>query len=491
MTNIKIKSFLIILLISFQFSCKNWMELLPPEGLIRNEFWKTKEDVQSVLMGAYDAFAQLDALLFKYGEIRADLVKGDYFQSGDERKIMEGNIYPDNSLANWYSFYQVINYCNEVIKNAPVVKEKDNTFTEYQLQGFLSEAYFLRSLCYFYLVRVFKDVPLVLEPSETDNTNFYIPKTDGEIILDKINGDLIEARNYATVDGYLTLAENKGRATKASIDALLADIALWRFDYESCIKYVENIEASDKYSLMPSARWFELFYPGNSLESIYEIQYSNTLNQKNRLYDLTQMNANQYDPSQSAIELFGKKYVRELVRGEDVSIRKNSDEDFTIWKYVGMRGDGSTSRSGFNMNSAPWIIYRYADVLLMKAEALSQVGRYDEALSIINTIRQRADVPVLSLAYSATEFEDKILEERARELAFEGKRWFDLLRMGRRNNYNRKSKLINIIVSNVPATQKRILAIKLTNPLGWYLPIYKQELERNKYLVQNPYYNNL
>ena len=81
------------------------------------------------------------------------------------------------------------------------------------------------------------------------------------------------------------------------------------------------------------------------------------------------------------------------------------------------------------------------------------------------------------------------MNERALELAFEGKRWFDLLRMGRRNNYARKDKLIEIIVSNVPSTQKRILAAKLTNPLGWYLPISKDEMERNKNLVQNPYYD--
>jgi hypothetical protein len=104
-------------------------------------------------------------------------------------------------------------------------------------------------------------------------------------------------------------------------------------------------------------------------------------------------------------------------------------------------------------------------------------------------IRYRADVPALSLANTPTAFEDAILEERALELAFEGKRWFDLLRMGRRNNYERKSRLIQIIVSNVPSTQKRILATKLTNPLGWYLPISKLEIERNKNLVQNPYYD--
>ena len=81
------------------------------------------------------------------------------------------------------------------------------------------------------------------------------------------------------------------------------------------------------------------------------------------------------------------------------------------------------------------------------------------------------------------------MDQRARELAFEGKRWFDLMRMGRRDNYARKSSFIEIAVQNVPSTQKRILKTKLTNPLGWYLPIHEDELERNKNLEQNKYYN--
>ena len=74
---IYVKLTLIMLLLFVQFSCENWMELPPREGLIREEFWKTKEDVDAVVMGAYATFASMDEQLFKYGEIRGDLVKGD------------------------------------------------------------------------------------------------------------------------------------------------------------------------------------------------------------------------------------------------------------------------------------------------------------------------------------------------------------------------------------------------------------------------------
>ncbi len=134
------------------------------------------------------------------------------------------------------------------------------------------------------------------------------------------------------------------------------------------------------------------------------------------------------------------------------------------------------------------MVYRYADVLLMKAEALSQLERFDEALTVINQIRSRALMNAAEIPYTTEAFEDAIMEERATELAFEGKRWFDLLRLGRRNNYSRKSKLIEIIIEKVPSTQKLVLASKLTDPFGWYLPIQENELERNSNLVQNPYY---
>lgn len=486
----KIKYFFIILLVFAQSSCSNWMDLIPPDGLIREEYWKTKEDVESVLMAAYETFASMDRTLFVLGEIRADMVVGENNQPRNEQLISEGNIYPDNDICNWKDFYSVINNCNEVIYNAPEVIKFDKTFTEFQMQGFISEAYYLRSLCYFYLVRIYKDVPVVLQPSETDNIDFFIAKSTGEEVLSQIVKDLENYRVYAPSNSFTSIEENKGRASKAAFDALLADIALWQFDYESVLKHIEKIETTLEYFMLPSSIWFENFSPGNSLENIFEIQFDGDRNQRNSLYTLTRYDSHQYDPSIKAIEMFGFEFARELIRGENASIRKYGEGDFIIWKFVGRSPDGRTFRSGAQVYSCNWIIYRYADILLMKAEALSQLERYAEAQVIINEIRMRADVLPLNLASNPTVFEDAILEERALELAFEGKRWFDLLRMGRRNNYARKENLIDIIIKNVPSTQKRIIAAKLSNPMGWYLPIYEKEIERNWNLIQNPFYNN-
>lgn len=490
--SIRMKSAIINLLLAVvlftQFGCSgSWLELLPPSGLTREEFWKTKEDVKAVVMGAYSSFTQMDNLLFIHGEARADMVTDDVNIDESIRNMMNGNIYSDNWLSNWQNFYKVINYCNEVIDNAPAVKEVDKTFTDYQLKGYMSEAYFLRGLAYFYLVRIFDDVPFITTPSETDDTNFYVAKTDGDVILDSIRQDLLSCRNYLS-DDYLSLKETKGRASKEACEALLADIALWQFNYEQVIEHVTNIEGSKNIELMPSASWFEMYYPGNSLESIFEFQYDESQNQQNNVYGLTEVNSRNFDPSETAIQMFAMEYTDEPFRGEKVSISKNGDDDYSIWKYVGLVPDGMTSRPGSIQKGANWIVYRYADVLLMKAEALSQLGRYAEALTIINEIRLRAGLAQISITNSAVAYEDAILNERALELAFEGKRWFDLVRMGRRNDYARKDQLVELIIKNVPSTQKRILGSKLTNPLGWFMPIYKNELERNLNLKQNPYY---
>lgn len=486
----KLKYIVIAVLLFAQYSCNDWLNLLPENGLVRDEFYKQKEDVEAVLMAAYDKFASQDKQLFLLGELRADLLSGGTNQNARERNIMDGNIFPDNAFCKWDVFYEIINLSNEVIKNAPLVQAEDKTFTDYQMYSLMAEAYFLRSLSYFYLVRVYGDVPMLLEPVETDAVDFYIGKSKEQDILNQIVEDLSNNRAFAPSGSFALIEDNKGRASKAAYDALLADIELWRFNYEEVLKHVEKIENNEDIILMPGDRWFEMYYPGNSFEGIFEIQFDPNLGARNSLFGMTIRSNNEaYRPSPTALEMFAIAFdSKEPYRGENSSIVRIGEGDYVIWKYVGQSSEGTSTRGGNETQSANWIVYRLADVLLMKAEALAMLNRYDESLTVLNELRVRAGVSALSLANNPVAFEDAIIQERALELAFEGKRWFDLLRMGRRNDYARKQRLIEIIVSNVPSVQKRVLASRLTNPLGWYLPVHEDEIERNQKLDQNPYY---
>jgi hypothetical protein len=479
------KVILYIAILLLTLSCEGYLELVPPDGLVKDEFWKSKEDMESVLLGAYQQFAAMDEVLFYLGEVRAGMLWEDVQTPFYLQEIFDGIILPDNQLCDWRNFYLAINYCNAVIQNAPVVKEIDLTLSDYQMDIFISEATFLRSLAYFYLVRTFRDVPMILEAVESDAVDIYLPASPATDVLSQIKSDLLGVRLRATTD-FGSNELNKGRATKAAITALLADICLWNFEYEECIGYVEELEAMG-FPVIPNSQWFNIFYPGNSLESIFEFQFNSAYGENNTMYAITNQSARRFRVSPKAYNLFFSSVFNfEETRGFG-TISANDDR---VWKYVGREADGRTQRSGADQTNCNYIIYRMSDLALMKAEALSQLSRFDEALAIVNHIRINRRVLQVSPVYTEEAFEDVILNERALELAFEGKRWFDLLRMGRRNDYKRKEDLIDILVENVASTRKPVMEAKLTDPSGWYLPVYDKELERNKYLEQNPYYDD-
>jgi hypothetical protein len=169
-----------------------------------------------------------------------------------------------------------------------------------------------------------------------------------------------------------------------------------------------------------------------------------------------------------------------------------------LWKYVGTEGTPSTVtgaaqsgyRNGNQESDANWIVYRYPDILLMKAEALAQQSEFEQALQLVNQVRNRARVEPAADISSKNALEDIILEERAKELCGEGKRWFDLIRLGRRNNFERKDRFIEILADNKSYEEAEVIRSKYSNPDSWYLPIHQDEIDQNNQLVQNPYYIN-
>lgn len=466
---------LVFLVIISSTGCDDWLDIEPENELIKQEFWNTKEDVESCMAAAYSAFRQTVMKSLIYGELRADLVNiSPQSNLSDYGRIENNDITSTNWVVKWSEYYKAINLANTVMYYAPVVKEKDNTFTQKLINSMNAEMLFLRSLSYFYLIRLWKDVPLVIEPSVSDTVEIYIPKSPEHLVIKQIVNDLKIASGLAyTTEFEDNPAFYKGRANKYAIQALLADILLWSERYDEAIIYCDSIINTGLFDLEPNNNWFNLYYPGNSMiESIFEIQFDDNLeSQENPIYT-TLLGAMNITP-----KLYG--------------IFENSDIRFCgtngpIQKYRGL--NATTSNRNSNQRDANYIYYRYADILLIKAEALAETGNLTDANYLVRQVAERAgQTQIIELTYDG--FMTSLMNERAREFVIEGKRWYDLLRWAKKDKFANKKIVMDVILARATNAQMRaILKSKITDTLSYYLPIYEDEILYNNQLKQNPYY---
>src|SRR5450759_438574 len=276
---------LLIIIVASSASCKKWLSLKPQDGIVRDEFWQTKEQIQSAVIGCYASLLgdpasgsnkdrPLTEYLFVWGEARADMVGPGFTISSDELDITNVNTLPTNTFVKWNSVYRTINYCNTVIDFAPGVLAHDNTLTQAQLNAYLAEARGLRALMYFYLVRSFRDVPLKITSTSSDDDLQLLPKSSADTVLNQIVADLTFADDNS-VFTYGNNASDKGRITKYTVKAMEADVYLWMEKYDECIAACDFIINSNKFGLIAnSTGWFNtLYYNGNSNESIFEFQF--------------------------------------------------------------------------------------------------------------------------------------------------------------------------------------------------------------------------
>lgn len=473
--------FLLIVLFSISFTaCSDWLDLLPEDDLVSEEFWMSQEDVESILSDTYADFASQVKTLLLWGELRGGLLSEGRNVPSDAAKIMSGDVTETNSYAQWSTLYKVINGANQILEFAPTVVEWDPSFSQNDLNQILSEALFLRSLSYFYLVRVFRDVPLILIPYTSDEQDYYPSKSTADVILAQIIQDLNKSLENA-VNSFSSTEYTKGRATVFAVHALLADVYLWTDQYNLAAENCDAIIYSGKYALLGAGNWFENFYPGNSNSSIFEIQFSKRWGTTPGLYEtFSYQQRRQFTINPRVLELFMVEDVRE----DGATYSTNNLE---IWKYVGINEE---EERGVALNDNNFIIYRLADVILMKAEAMIELGSFDEALNLINEVRTKRGIGEIEADANLEAFEDILLDERSRELLAEGKHWFDLVRMGKRDDYRRKQKVINSLILNAPAEAVLALKVKFQDPYSWYLPINRDELQVNLNLEQNPYYQN-
>jgi starch-binding outer membrane protein, SusD/RagB family len=477
-------------------SCKKHLDLKPTDGILREDYWKTKEQVRAAVIGCYGSLLAspaggrpLSELFFLWGELRADMLAPSLGTTSEEYEVMNVNTVPANSLVNWQPVYSTINYCNTVIKFAPLAMETDKTFTQEALDGYVAEAKTLRALLYFYLVRSFGDIPLKLTPTSNDDEIVPIAKSPQQDVLNQIVNDLNDAEPKTALT-YGSTASDKGRITRYAVNALQADVYLWMDNYAAALAACDKVINSKRFGLVAGGgAWFtNLYRVGNSNESIFEFQFD--AQKANTFFSIFAIGNKQFiaanrvmDQVYTIDDLFGFKDIR----ADGAAIRSS---DNLIWKYIGKNSTDMITSSADSYTH--WFVYRYADILLMKAEALTWLKRGPEALDLITQVRIRANALAATNNNPDTGNPDDmakfVLDERAREFMYEGKRWYDVLRYAKRNNYAQISYLQDMVAGIVPANSVHTAQAKMLDHNSHYFPIYFYELQTNKSLIQNPFY---
>ena len=547
-------------------SCSDFLEVEPQDKIVLDKFWNERADVESVVASCYSSL-QSSAVIKRmmiWGEARSETMDAgnNMDQDVNLENIFKANINSTNPYTTWVDFYYVINTCNTVIKYAPLVAAKDPGYTESELRASIAEVSALRDLCYFYLIRTFRDVPYTTEPYLDDDQKMDLPATPFYEVLDKLIADLERVKDDAvhyypkTQPLYQT-----GRITSTAINAMLCEMYLWKQDYQKCIDYADAVIADMKeqeekrrqesgfntsavdtelegYPLLANrysnsqksfgSNYYEMFGQGNSSESIFELTFKK--NEDNMLsngaVDVFYGNATDVMGYASASSYIGgdiaqkqyKVFANQLDSRYYYALN-SSGSTYSLAKYacndVQITAEGSNAASAEVKPSwnglytkgkckANWIVYRLADIMLMKAEALTQLmsetadaglsdadkSYRDQAFRLVTVLNKRAlcQYPrkdTLDPTAYATKIaiENLVYDERRRELIYEGKRWYDLVRRARRdgNTDYLKSESCNKYSSN-----KQLVESKLTRMDAIYWPYNYDELKVNKNLHQNP-----
>ena len=212
-------------------SCNDFLTLYPTDSITKEDFWASRNDVDNVRNAAYYQLTQNTNKILIWGEFRSDNVELNKTEKNEFRRLQEGVLQPTENIYDWASMYKGINLCNEVLDNGErMVREKvDPAFTESDFAPVKSEMLALRALYYFYLVRAYRNVPLVLHSVDTDKAarEARIAATPGDEVLNILIQEL-EANLSKTPTSYGSNEDNKNRFTRNGVHTLLADMYLWR-----------------------------------------------------------------------------------------------------------------------------------------------------------------------------------------------------------------------------------------------------------------------
>lgn len=492
-----VKLFIIISIVNY--SCDDYLNLEPISVISSNAFWKSEDDAVGALSGMYaqfrDDIASYD--LYLIGEGRSD-VMGNSLAAAVLVDFDQNTLTPDNLenryggiSINWQDIYKVINSCNQILNYVPEISfanpEKKNNI--------IAQSFAMRAYLYFICLKTWGGVPIVTEVVSDNLTNLQRKRNTANEVLELIKDDIDKS---ISLFPDILYPENRALWSFGSVNALKASVYLWsgkvmggdKADFEIALEACNKVQSTDTRLLPEFSSVFEFDNKGNE-EILFAVrrtfdEYKGG-NIQSLMYPLEMFFPGPLDPvTSSLLEPYaGAPYwepspkVRNLYDQDDK--RKNASflevyykNDSGVREFITsviIKFNG-TVIGGSRYFIDDYIIFRYADVLLMKAEALNALDM--DPSKEINEIRKRAygDNSSNYTFTSSNKLDNDraILNERFKELLFEGKRWWDLIRF-------------NMAFELVPSLQDR----KGQDYLLLF-PIPKSTLSLNPDLEQNPGY---
>ena len=471
---------LLCLLLLTTMSCENLLEEKPESFFVESNSFQSAKDATSAINGVYNRLRTVyNMTIINLADVSGEELEINALQA--EPRDIDLNRYTSaNTIFDGFytNSYLLIDRANRVIVNVPGIAM--DTKLRDQVVG---EAKFIRALAYFNLVRAFGNVPLITSPT-ADVVNVQRTRDDAEKVYQQIMQDLKEAE--AVLPLKYTVISEIGRATSGAAKAMLAKVYLTRKDYTNAVAKAKEVIDSKAYSLF--ATYKDIFPPEkkNGVEHIFSVQFSCVLatygspmaeafalvftypvQQAGGFHYVTPYHVNSY----MAGDL--RKDINVMMQGINPQtgaiIKPGADQGPGSNKYLDPLACGrQQARNNF-------MVIRYADVLLMYAEALNELnGPTTEAYNAINQIRARARGGVAVTTgppdlkgLTKEQFRDAILQERSWELCFEGHRRWDLLRTGKY--------IETLTKAGVPVAEKNLL-----------YPIPQNEIDVNPALTQNP-----
>jgi len=485
--------------------CNKALENDSTRAVGEKNMWNSVEDARAGIMGVYaltrSALSDNNGHWI-YGDVRPAEFASPKRQ--DLKAIIGNNLnasYPVvESLSDWTRFYAIVNGANVFMENAAHVKENDKRYSDNNMTVDIAQARFLRAFAYFYMVRIWGDVPFIISSNEGKFENK--PRESQAKILAWVEQEILRAAAdlpfvYSGNDvqqpgNYYNEDRNRwggALATKVTAYAVLAHVAAWNADYPNVSKYAKFVE--DNYGKT-----------GGGYTSVTDLSNSNGF-----FYNKNNRQMFGFNSDYGHIDGAATGHIEELTLAEpiltksvpDIYLPKDSilkyfnlakDERFAIDTlgeskfdryFTNLNGkypifskikviQGGGTDPNFRYFTSALIFTRLEDIVLLRAEALSVLGDQIGALNELNNVVTRRITADNDSPYSTSDDLIKVIfEERHRELLGEGHRWYDLIRLNKiRQN---DARFMNLINSG-----------------GIYWPISRKLLSQNNLLTQNPYW---